>query len=638
MCGICGIIDYKKKVSVDAVRQMMKPMEHRGPDDNGVELFQGGGWTGGFGHVRLSIIDLSPLGHQPMIYDNLTIVFNGEVYNFAEIKTELVAKGHTFKSSSDTEVVLHSFKEWGTDCVNRFIGMFAFAIYDSIEQKIYFCRDRVGVKPFYYYQDDNCFAFGSELKCILSLPECDKTINERALTYYIQLGLIPFDMCILEKAKKLEAGHWAIYDINQKSVSLKKYWDIDDFYSKPKLTISFEEAKEQLRILLKSAFGYRMVSDVPVGVFLSGGFDSSAVASILTQELGIRPKTFTIGYNIGPNEIPDAEAIAKHLGTDHTSHYCTTKDIQDIIPQLPYFYDEPHADISSIPTTLVSKITREHVKVALSADGGDEIFAGYYNYEYLCRFLPVLNRIPKMFKKSSDVPYWLINAIIPKDRTAYKWILDTVHSYYKGDDMSIKGFMKKSLTWEQSVYEAIIKNSVYNCYELYDYTKTAGESIEYLMALEFKTNMRELMLAKVDRASMSVSLEARDPMLDHRIAEFGAQLPIEFKYNKAKGGKKRILKSLVYDYLPKEIMDKPKKGFSIPLGRWLRTDLKEYFYGNISTHQLEETGFKSKEVMKMIDNYMNHGYHYGYMFRGYSDLVWRIFQYLQWYKLWINNK
>lgn len=632
MCGICGIIDYKRSISFEEVQKMLKPMSHRGPDDNGCEVYSQENCMVGLGHVRLSIIDLSKLGHQPMVYDNLTIVFNGEIYNYKEIRQELLSQGHFFKSNSDTEVILHSFKEWGMQCVHKFIGMFAFAIYDSSDGKVYLCRDRAGVKPLYYYQDGTRFAFSSELKGILSIEGIDTTIDEESLAYFIQLGYIPLDKCILANANKLEAGHWLIFDTSTSDTCKKKYWDIDDFYNMPKITIPYGDAKEELKSILKSAFGYRMISDVSVGVFLSGGIDSSLVASILTKELGHSLKTFTIGFRQGPNEAPDAEIIAKYLGTNHQSYYCTTQDVQDIIPGLPYFFDEPCADISAIPTTLVSKITGRDVKVALSADGGDEIFAGYYSYEYLSKCMPkfrMLHRIRKMV----DIPYYAILPLVPQKRTAYRWIMDTIQGYCRSNDSSVKGLLSNTARWDRRQYRKV-RGLNYNCEKTFDYISVPSDSVEYAMSYDFKINMRELLCTKVDRASMSVSLEVREPMLDHRIAEFGARLPIEFKY--CDGVKKRILKDIIYDYLPKPVIDKPKKGFNISLDSWLRSDLKGYVYDNLTVSGLSETGFNAKQVRKMLDNYMK-GYHYGYAYRGYSNLIWRFLQYQLWYNMWIKK-
>jgi asparagine synthase (glutamine-hydrolysing) len=635
MCGICGLIDYKTPVTNSIVQGMMKAMTHRGPDDNGVEIFVKPNFSVGLGHVRLSIIDLSELGHQPMNYEDLTIVYNGEVYNYKEIRAELEKVGHRFVSNTDTEVVLHSFAEWGMECVERFIGMFAFAIYSSKENTLYCCRDRAGVKPFFYYIDEKRFVFGSELKCLLSLSDVDKTIDEESLAYFIQLGYIPMDKCILQQGKKLEAGHWLVYDVMTRKMSLKKYWDIDDFYNRPKLNIGYLDAKEKLRELFVSSFGYRMISDVPVGIFLSGGFDSSLVTAILSKELGIIPKTFTIGFHHGQNEAPDAEEISKFLNTEHQTYYCETEDLKNIIPTLPFYYDEPCSDISAIPTILVSKLSRQKVKVALSADGGDEIFAGYYTYEYISKYYNTLNLFPKFVGRLAGVPYNMLSMIVPQKRSVFQWMLDTITGYYKGEDYTVKGLLTNTLNWESNQYKMIRKNPLYSCSLYFDYIKTHSNNAEYVMALNFKENMRELLCTKVDRASMASSLEVREPMLDHRIAEFGAQLPLEYKL---KGNiKKRILKEIVYDYIPKKIMDKPKRGFYIPLGQWLRTDLKDYVYDNLNKTGLEETEFESGYVLNMLDNYMNKGYHYGYMFRGYSDLIWRILQYQLWYNMWIKR-
>jgi len=305
MCGFCGYINYKRPVNGNVIKSMVEVINHRGPDDSGYYEDINDNYQLALGHARLSILDLSPLGHQPMHYNNLTIAYNGEVYNFKEIRNELSKLGHSFTSNSDTEVILHSFEEWGMKCVEKFIGMFAYVIYDKSEKKLYICRDRAGVKPFYYYYTGDVFVFGSELKSIMQYPGLKKEINNTALTSFFEFGYIPNDQCILTDAYKLEAN-WMIYDITNKSYTIKSYWDIQDYYNKPKLNITYEDAKSELLNICKSAFGYRMISDVPVGLALSGGYDSTLVASVLVKELGVNLNTFTIGFNEGNNEAPDS--------------------------------------------------------------------------------------------------------------------------------------------------------------------------------------------------------------------------------------------------------------------------------------------------------------------------------------------
>ena len=395
MCGISGFIDYKKTTSREVLEQMNRTLAHRGPDGEGYAMYETDDATIGLGHRRLSIIDLSEGGRQPKTFGNLHLTFNGEIYNYAEIKTELETKGHQFNSHSDSEVILHAYAEWGSEALQKFIGMFAFVIYDETAQKLFACRDRAGVKPFFYYYKDGLFLFGSELKALMKHPAFEKSINKDAVAAFLEFGYVPTPHCIFNDAHKLNPGHFLIFDIPKRELQTTQYWNVYDAYNKPTLNISLPDAIEETEKILTSAFQYRMVSDVPVGVFLSGGYDSTCVTAILQKNNTEKIKTFTIGVpDVGLNEAPFAKEIAKHLGTDHTEYYCTQKEALEIVPQLPFFYDEPFADSSAIPTTLVSKIAREKVTVALSADAGDEIFAGYNRYALMEKYANRIKKIP----------------------------------------------------------------------------------------------------------------------------------------------------------------------------------------------------------------------------------------------------
>ena len=395
MCGISGFIDFTKKTDRTILEKMNRIMAHRGPDGEGYGIYNSNTATIGLGHRRLSIIDLTEGGSQPQTFKSLHITFNGEIYNYAEIKKTLEDKGHQFNSHSDTEVILHAYAEWGSKALQQFIGMFAFVIYDEAKQKLFACRDRAGVKPFFYYWKDDLFLFGSELKALMQHPSFIKKINLDAAAAYMQLGYVPTPHCIFNNAHKLKPGHFLEVDVNSKSITATQYWNVYDAYNQPVLKIDLPDAIAETEKLLISAFQYRMVSDVPVGVFLSGGYDSTCVTALLQANNTEKIKTFTIGVpDAGLNEAPYAKEIAAHLGTDHTEYYCTEKEAIEIVPQLPFFYDEPFADSSAIPTTLVSKIAREKVTVALSADAGDEIFAGYNRYDYMAKYGKKFHRYP----------------------------------------------------------------------------------------------------------------------------------------------------------------------------------------------------------------------------------------------------
>ncbi|MBS1497326.1 MAG: asparagine synthase (glutamine-hydrolyzing), partial [Bacteroidetes bacterium] len=402
MCGISGFADFSQKTTIGHLQKMNRILAHRGPDGEGYGMYDYNNAKIGLGHRRLSIIDLTEAGSQPQTFGSLHITFNGEVYNYAEIKMELEAKGHQFQSHSDTEVILHSYAEWGAEAIHKFIGMFAFVIFDEAKGEIFACRDRPGVKPFFYYWHNNLFLFASELKAIMQHPDFPKDINIDAAAAYMQYGYVPTPHCIFNNTHKLKPGHYLKLSLQSRQIEIKQYWNIYDAYNKPPLKIDFEEAKQETEKLLTNAFQYRMVSDVPVGVFLSGGFDSSCVTALLQKNSTEKIKTFTIGVpDAGLNEAPYAKDIAARLGTDHTEYYCTEKEALEIVPNLPFFYDEPFADSSAIPTTLVSRIARQKVTVALSADAGDEVFAGYNRYDYVMKYGKQLQKIPSIVRKST---------------------------------------------------------------------------------------------------------------------------------------------------------------------------------------------------------------------------------------------
>lgn len=401
MCGIAGFIDFNKKSTEDNIKSMIQPLNHRGPDGDGTLLIPSTDAVIGFGHKRLSIIDLTETGKQPMSFGKLHLTFNGEIYNYKEIKIELIDLGHSFVGESDTEMILHAYDQWGTDAVHKFIGMYAIVIFDEQKNEVICFRDRAGVKPFFYYWQNDVFLFASELKSFHEHPDFKKEIDLDAVAAFMQYGNVPTPHCIFKHCAKIQPGHSLKIDLTSKKIKEDQYWNVYDFYNKPKLDLSYEEAKGQTKDILRSAFNYRMVADVPVGVFLSGGYDSTCVTSILQSESTSKLKTFTIGVpDLGLNEAPYAKDIANHLGTDHTEINCTQDEAINMIKDLPFYYDEPFADSSAIPTTLVSKAARKDVTVALSADGGDEIFAGYNRYDYMLRYGKKLNSIPGFIRKS----------------------------------------------------------------------------------------------------------------------------------------------------------------------------------------------------------------------------------------------
>lgn len=630
MCGITGFIDFQKNASKEVLGRMVDTLKHRGPDDSGLELYRSECATIGLGQTRLSIIDLSPGGRQPMEFQNLAIVYNGEIYNYREIKKELKAKGHQFKSASDTEVILHAFSEWGPGCVERFIGMFAFVIYDSSLNKMYAFRDRAGVKPFYYYQKNGLFLFGSEMKAFHQHPSFEKEIDLSALRSYFDFGYIPAPYSIFLDVKKLEPGSYLEVHLQDNRTKIVEYWRAADYYKMPKFNIGYQEAKKELHSLLESSFRYRMVADVPVGVFLSGGYDSTAVAAILQSGMSQKLKTFTIGFEEGNNEAPFAKQTAGFLGTDHHELICTADEAQDIIPSLPYYYDEPFADSSAIPTMLVSRFAREHVTVALSADAGDELFAGYRSYPDLINKLKWMNLIPGTLKRPSATVFSGLASMTPDYKPALKHKLDGLSSALNRDRYKEAAELFRKANCLPGSYMGNMFSHIPDEYPTKFNLDTNGfhHETEIAMAVDYLSYLQNDILTKVDRATMSVSLEGRDPLVDHRLLEISARLPFDFKYDGR--STKRILKDIVHEYVPKEMMDRPKSGFSLPIYSWLRGDLSWMIDEYLNERELSGSGlFNVPFLLKQVELYKEDKLHY-------SPLIWKLLMFQMWYKKWMD--
>lgn len=635
MCGISGFIDFNKKTTLPILEKMNRMMEHRGPDGEGYAIYNADAANVGLGHRRLSIIDLTEGGKQPKTFENLHLSFNGEIYNYAEIKIKLEEKGHQFDSHSDSEVILHAYKEWGPEALQQFIGMFAFVIYDEAKQKLFACRDRAGVKPFFYYWKNGLFLFGSELKALMQHPDFEKKIDTDAVAAFLQFGYVPTPNCIFSDAHKLKPGYFLTVDLKTRTVETKQYWNVYDAYNKPILKIDLPEAIEETEKLLTSAFQYRMVSDVPVGVFLSGGYDSTCVTAILQKNRTEKIKTFTIGVpDAGMNEAPFAKETASHLGTDHTEYYCTQKEALDIVPQLPFFYDEPFADSSAIPTTLVSRIAREKVIVALSADAGDEIFAGYNRYDYMMKYGNSIKKIPGFVRRGAAA----LMDVVPADKIPVLNKKYLFHSRYE----KVKSLLKEptaknvlmSLTQQMNEKDltGLFLNNIKKMPSLFDSKELKPDHysiLSYMMAVDYQTYLLDDILQKVDRAGMSVSLEGREPFLDQRIIEWAAQLPMEYKYNK--GSKKFILKQIVHKYVPASMMDRPKMGFGIPIANWLQNDLKPFVDRYFDEQFIEKQNIFSNEIIQQIKR----SFYHGKIER--AEKIWYILMFQMWYDKWMNN-
>jgi asparagine synthase (glutamine-hydrolysing) len=633
MCGIAGFIDVSKRTGDTVLQKMTDALQHRGPDGADYQSFQTENASIGLGHRRLSIIDLSDTGKQPMRYGDVWITYNGEVYNYEAIKQELLALGHTFSGHSDTEVILHAYKQWGIACINKFIGMFAFVLYDTGKGELFCVRDRAGVKPFYYYWENGLFLFASELKAFHEHSGFKKEININAVAAFMQFGNVPNPHCIFQNCYKLKPGHYLQFSVKKAAFHIHQYWNVYDAYNKPKLDISFEEAKTETEKILRSACDYRMVADVPVGVFLSGGYDSACVTALLQKDRAEKLKTYTIGVSdIGLNEAPYAKDVAKHLGTDHHEFTCTQKDALELIPGLPYYYDEPFADSSAIPTTLVCKIARQHVTVALSADAGDEVFAGYNRYDYLMKHGKLLNNLPAFARRGAS---GFMNAI-PSDRIPVLRNKYNFHNRYEKlkallNDPSPANMMlslSRQFT-DKKLKELFIRSveSIETAYSSHELKAEFYTPLAYMMAVDYQTYLTDDILQKVDRASMTVSLEGREPFLDHRVIEWAAQLPDSYKYRP--GNKKYILKEIVHQYVPKALMDRPKMGFAIPIESWLMNDLRVQVAHYLSDETIKEQGIFNADLVKDIKLQF---------YSGKKELalkLWYLLMFQMWYEKWM---
>jgi asparagine synthase (glutamine-hydrolysing) len=619
MCGICGFVDLRRKTSAAVLETMRISLSHRGPD-SGREILLNDN-TIGFGHQRLSIIDLSDNASQPMWSSNKRwcIAFNGEIYNYKELRNQLLIEGYNFHTKSDTEVLLNAFDFWGIDCLSKLTGMFAFALLDQNEQKLYLVRDRAGIKPLYYYHKNGQLLFGSELKALMANPNFDKKINISSASHFFQSGFIPAPLSVFEHTFKVKPGSYVVYDINKDLLRENSYWSILHFLQKPKLNIDYEEAVNETERLMKNAYNYRMVADVPVGIFLSGGYDSTSVATLLQKDNTSKLNTFTIGFQEEKwNEAPRAKKIAEFLNTNHREYYCTIEDALEILPDLPYYYDEPMADSSAIPTMLVSKFAKQFVTVALSADGGDELFGGYNLYQYSNKLSKILAYMPYGVQKGVSS----IFKSIPKKYQPR--ILSRLTDILPARTLQeVHSLLSKEMT-EPIISDLLIDK--FN-YESLDFNFGKLNGYESLMCFDYNTYLPGDILTKVDRATMSVGLEGREPMLDHSLTEWASQLPINYKISG--NSQKRILKDVVHKHVPEKLMNSPKKGFGIPINTWIRNCNSSYIYNFLNEPTIVQQGVLSSDfVNKTVLEYKTTGKNF--------NIFWRILTWQMWMDKWMS--
>ncbi len=625
MCGICGFIS-KNTIILEQLKQMNDTMYHRGPDDNGEEIYPASeGYNVGLAQRRLSILDLSELGHQPMHSEDkrVSVVFNGEIYNFNEIKNEL--QDYPFRSSCDTEVIIAAYLKWGIACVDRFNGMFAIAVFDRETQNLYLIRDRIGKKPLYYWLKDRNLVFASELKPIMICPGIEKKIRTDIISRYLYHQYINAPDTVFENVYKLEPG--MILQFHTGDINTWKYWDVKQVYHKQRQmeVTDYTQAKEELKELLKRSVKMRMIADVPLGAFLSGGYDSSMITAIAQSQSEHPVKTYSIGFNEEKyNEAKFAKDVAKHLGTDHTELYIDENKMLDLVDGMAKYYDEPFADSSQIPTMLVSALARRDVTVALSGDGGDEFFCGYNIYDKIGQ-AQKLDTLGEITYRACNLPLIRKADIIAKMPFKVKIIAGNRNKETK-TQFGTSNYI-------ETAYAMVNGEAVSALYQI-ESSYNEKNWQERRMLVDMDTYLPGDILCKVDRASMKYSLEARCPILDKDVMEYSYRLPHSFKYGN--NVKKRILKDIAYDYIPGELLDRPKKGFSVPLNKWMRGPLREQLC-EMSEHSfVKKQGiFDADFISDMLQTYMKYGDGGPATGANYSRLLWAYFVFQQWYSRYI---
>lgn len=620
MCGITGLFTNSVYFNENILRSMTDSLSHRGPDASGYYYKIMNGYKIGLGHRRLSIIDLDKRSNQPLHIGNFSLVYNGEIYNYKEIRDELTIAGHRFLTQSDSEVVLRSYIQWGALSVKKFIGMFAYAIYDKSANKLFLVRDRVGVKPLYYYNYNGDFGFSSELKAFSKYPSFNKDIDTNALGSYFKIGHITAPMSIFKHTKKLLSAHYLEYDIIYNKLKIIEYWNLQQ----NQISDNYDENKKELKKILLNAFQYRLVSDVPVGMFLSGGFDSTLVTALLQSNMTEKLNTFTIGFkDKNLDEAPNAKKIAEFLGTKHHEHYVDEKDILSIIDNYVDIYDEPFGDSSALPTVILSKFARKHVKVALSADGGDELFAGYTHYARSIGMYKFVNRIPQNVKK-------ILVKILDRGLYDNSTYLNNLHPVKRRINYFHESLKSNNII---DIEKAILASNSFDdvfgkLFTDNDFNNRENEEsiLKQMMYYDFKTSLTDKMLVKVDRATMSEGLEGRDPFLDQQIAEFSFSLPDDHLYRK--GVKKHIIRDIVYDIVPHKIMEQKKKGFTPPLKKWIFEDLNENISYFLNQKNIDTTNLINPEYFQRIKTMHEKDNRY------YANKIWLLLVFQMWFHKW----
>lgn len=637
MCGIAGYISQEEPVSEVVLKKMCDFLKHRGPDGSGVWLDPASNI--GLSHTRLAIIDLTKDGAQPMVSSSgrYVISYNGEIYNHQEIRKELSNLARTFKGRSDTESLIEAIEEWGVEKVlPKINGMFAFSIWDKKEKELWLVRDRLGIKPLYYGWVGRYFIFSSELKAFKAISNLGLQIDKDALCLFLRHNYIPAPYSIYKNVFKLEPGSFLKLDLkdaaqipskfspyarNANSEGPKKFWDIREKaingIENP-FSGSQVELDEVVKNLISDSIKIRLMSDVPLGLFLSGGIDSSLVTLLASKISTDKVKTFTIGFHETRfNEAQYASEIAKHIGTDHTELYLTAKDALDIIPLIPEIYDEPFSDSSQIPTYLVSRMAREKVTVCLSGDGGDETFCGYSRYIFANKFWNSVKYLPLAIRKaisasvnsfsetSIDSIYHGISKVLP-GIPVIPLFGAKAQRFFKLLCLQNRDLLYQTMVshWENPTEIIPGSNEPLSLLQMEQYNLNFKDFREQMMYQDLITYLPDDLLTKVDRASMAVSLEARVPLIDYRLAELGLSIPANYKY---KNGKSKLpLRNILYESIPKSLVDRPKQGFAVPVGEWLRSELREWAEDLLSERKLQDYGvFDYKNVKTTWDEHLS---------------------------------
>lgn len=617
MCGICGFVT-RQTVELENLRIMTDTMYHRGPDDAGYEILNQDRLYYGMAQRRLSIMDLTSAGHQPMhsTDNNITLVFNGEIYNFKKIRSELT--DYNFKSECDTEVIIAAYKKWGIDCVNHFNGMFAIALLDLEKGLLYLVRDRFGKKPLYYYYRDNEFVFASELKPIMKYKYFHKELETDVLGEFLVKQYIKSPRTVLKNVYKVCPGE--IITFKDFHINKQQFWDFNNLYNQKKNLYrkSYKKAIIEMKDCLQQAITDRLVADVPVGILLSGGYDSSVITALAQKNSSQKIKTYTIGFTDKKlNEAEYARDVAKFLNTDHHEYYISEKDMIRLVRKLPEYYDEPFADSSQIATMLVSQMAKKDVTVVLGGDGADELLGGYPTH----RMLPIAQLL--------DSFGYILNCLCTRTKIGHFVFL---HMPFSAKMIISNRNIRYKTQFEKYQFLRLSKRILKTSKdELYDETSISEKDWQIRrMILDTQTYLPDDIMCKVDRASMSCSLEARSPFLDYNFTKLAISFPQKYKFKYFKG--KRILKDLAHTLIPKNLLDRPKSGFSVPIGKWLQNELKADLLRYTDIQFLRQQGiFNVEETQNLIREFLTTPL---IKKRGekYDNFIWGFFVFQQWYE------